>query len=39
MTDPHAGDCRRATALVCHHANGNPDGVNEILRSTADATG
>jgi hypothetical protein len=36
MTNPHAGDCRRATALVCHHGNGNPDGVNEILRSTVE---
>jgi hypothetical protein len=36
MTNPHAGDCRRATALVCHHANGNADGVGEILRSTVE---
>lgn len=32
MTDPHAGDCRRATALVCHYGNQNLDGVNEILK-------
>ena len=32
MTNPHAGDCRRATALVCHHGNQNLDGVNEILK-------
>ena len=32
MTNPHAGDCRRATALVCHYGNQNLDGVNEILK-------
>ena len=32
MTNPHAGDCRRATALVCHYGNSDLGGVNEILK-------
>lgn len=36
MTNPVAGDCRRATALVSHHAHGSLPGVNEILRSSVE---
>jgi hypothetical protein len=34
--NPAAGDCRRATALVSHHAHGSLPGVNEILRSAVE---
>ena len=32
MTNPHAGDCRRATALVVHYGSNDLGGVTEILK-------
>ena len=36
MTNPAAGDNRRATALVVHYGNDNLDGVNAILREAVE---
>jgi hypothetical protein len=30
-------DCRRAAALVIHHARGDVDGINAILQEAAEA--
>lgn len=37
MTNPAAGDCRRAAALVAHHGNNNVDGINAVLQEAAEA--
>lgn len=36
MTDPIAGDQRRATALVCHYGRNNTEGMAAILGEAAD---
>ncbi|RIT84232.1 hypothetical protein D2E82_03240 [Mycobacteroides abscessus] len=37
MTDPLAGDCRRATALVVHYSARNIDGCNEVLKEAVES--
>lgn len=37
MPSTYAGDCRRAIALTVQHAQGDLDGVNAILRESAEA--
>ncbi|OBB71215.1 hypothetical protein A5759_23295 [Mycobacterium sp. 852014-52144_SCH5372336] len=36
MTNPIAGDCRRASSLVVHYGTQNQEGVNTVLREAVE---